>query len=195
MSSDGFQVAGREIDDFKSGKLSLCFFDNHAVSRSKIYTLVESNSYYEMYQHVLEALKLFNDKNKLPFSRYLISGKTDVALPAYLRNSSSRNRGLSHSESSSSLNTVYTESSDSAAEQEPLPPKQISVFGTSYPVDRLKYTLDGDKVAGGLDDAQRNALCYALTHELALIQGPPGTGQPERFINVVGVENFTNLDS
>lgn len=43
-------------------------------------------------------------------------------------------------------------------------------------VDKLKYTLDGDKVACGLDNAQRNALCYALTHELALIQGPPGTG-------------------
>lgn len=54
--------------------------------------------------------------------------------------------------------------------------KEISIFGTKYMVDKLKYTLDGDKVACGLDNAQRNALCYALTHELALIQGPPGTG-------------------
>lgn len=52
----------------------------------------------------------------------------------------------------------------------------MSIFGTKYMVDRLKYTLDGDKVASGLDNAQRNALCHALTHELALIQGPPGTG-------------------
>lgn len=55
-------------------------------------------------------------------------------------------------------------------------PKEISIFGTRYALDRLKYTLDGDKVADGLDNAQRNALCYALTHELSLIQGPPGTG-------------------
>lgn len=54
--------------------------------------------------------------------------------------------------------------------------KEISIFGTKYIANELKYTLDGDKVACGLDNAQRNALCYALTHEFALIQGPPGTG-------------------
>lgn len=47
-------IAERDSDE----KVGLCFFDDHAVSRAKVYTMVESNSYYEMYQHVLEALKV-----------------------------------------------------------------------------------------------------------------------------------------
>ncbi|VBB30511.1 unnamed protein product [Acanthocheilonema viteae] len=180
MSSDGFQneallatIVEKDSDDFSKGKLGLCFFDDHSVSRGKIYTLIESSSYYEMYQHVLERIKRFDDDHRIPFERFLLKAETDVKLPSYLVQQIDED---SHS-SSDSLNSEYTDYSDSPSAKKSGIAKEISIFGTKYTMDKLKYTLDGDKVACGLDNAQRNALCYALMHELALIQGPPGTGK------------------
>lgn len=51
-------IAEKDSDDFSKGRLGLRFFDDHSVSRAKIYTLVEPSSYYEMYQHVLECIKV-----------------------------------------------------------------------------------------------------------------------------------------
>ncbi|CAG9531456.1 unnamed protein product [Cercopithifilaria johnstoni] len=180
LSSDGFQdeallatIAERDSDDFSNGKLGLCFLDDHSVSRAKIYTLIESSSYYEMYQHVLECIKRFDNDHEIPFGRFLMKAETDVRLPSYLVQQIG---GDSHS-SSDSLDTEYTDYSESASSKKTGIAKEINIFGIKYAADKLKYTLDGDKVACGLDNAQRNALCYALTHELALIQGPPGTGK------------------
>lgn len=53
-------------------------------------------------------------------------------------------------------------------------PTEISIYGTKYPIKRLMYTVDGEKM--GLDEHQRNALVNALKSELAILQGPPGTG-------------------
>uniref|UniRef100_A0A158Q7X7 AAA_11 domain-containing protein n=1 Tax=Elaeophora elaphi TaxID=1147741 RepID=A0A158Q7X7_9BILA len=162
LSSDGFKdeallatIAEKGSDDFSKGKLGLCFFDDRSVSRAKIYTLIESVSYYEMYQHVLECIKRFDNDHEIPFGRFLLKAETDVQLPSYLQqiDGDSHSSLDSHS-SSDSINSEYTD----------------------Y-MDKLKYTLDGDKVACGLDNAQRNALYHALTHEFALIQGPPGTGK------------------
>ncbi|VDO24554.1 unnamed protein product [Onchocerca flexuosa] len=180
LSSDGFQnealfatVAEKDSDDFSKGKLGLCFFDDHSISRAKVYTLVESNSYYEMYQHVLECIKRFDNEHQIPFGRFLLKTERDVRFPPYLVKQIDEDS----SSSSDSLNSEYTDYSGSRSlTKRTLIAKEISIFGTKYVVDKLKYTLDGDKV-GCLDDAQRNALCHALTHEFALIQGPPGTGK------------------
>nr|CDP92735.1 Bm7616, isoform b [Brugia malayi] len=180
LSSDRFQeeallatIAEKDSDDFSEGKLGLHFFDDHLVSRTKIYTLVESSSYYEMYQHVLECIKRFDNSHTIPFGRFLVNVETNVGFPSYLVQVIDED---SHS-SSDSLKSEYTDySASSSSLKKTVIAKEISIFGTKYKVDKLKYTLDGNKIACGLDDAQRNALCYALTHELALIQGPPGTG-------------------
>ncbi|VDK68727.1 unnamed protein product [Litomosoides sigmodontis] len=180
LSSDGFQneaflatIVEKESDDSSRGKLGLHFFDDHSLSRAKIYTLIESSSYYEMYQHVLQCIKLFDSNHKIPFERFLLKVETDVRLPLYLVKQLSER---SHNSSSDSLNSEYTNYSESPSSKADIV-KEISIFGTKYEVDKLKYTFDGDKVGCGLDNAQRNALCYALTHEFALIQGPPGTGK------------------
>uniref|UniRef100_A0A8R1TQL9 NF-X1-type domain-containing protein n=1 Tax=Onchocerca volvulus TaxID=6282 RepID=A0A8R1TQL9_ONCVO len=180
LSSDGFQnealfatVAEKDSDDFLKGKLGLCFFDNHSVSRAKVYILVESNSYYEMYQHVLECIKRFDNEHEIPFGRFLLKAEKDVRFPAYLVEQIDDDS----SSSSDSLSSEYTDYSGSrSVTKKTVIAKEISIFGTKYAVDKLKYTLDGDKVAC-LDDSQRNALCHAFTHEFALIQGPPGTGK------------------
>lgn len=44
--------------------------------------------------------------------------------------------------------------------------------GLPYQLDRLEE----DYQDGGLDASQLRALTTGLTHELAIIQGPPGTG-------------------
>uniref|UniRef100_A0AAF5PM72 Uncharacterized protein n=1 Tax=Wuchereria bancrofti TaxID=6293 RepID=A0AAF5PM72_WUCBA len=197
LSSDGFQkeallatIAEKDSDDFSKGKLGLHFFDDHSVSRTKIYTLVESSSYYEMYQHVLECIKRFDNNHTIPFGRFLVNAETDVRFPSYLVHEIYED---SHG-SSDSLNSEYTDYSESPISlKKTVTAKEISIFGTKYIVDKLKYTLDGNKIACGLDDAQRNALCYALTHELALIQGPPGTGKTflGRLIVRILLENIT----
>uniref|UniRef100_A0A1I7VQA9 AAA_11 domain-containing protein n=1 Tax=Loa loa TaxID=7209 RepID=A0A1I7VQA9_LOALO len=181
LSSDEFQdeallatVAENDPTEFLKGKLGLRFFDDRSVSRAKIYTLVESISYYEMYHYVLECIKRFNNNYEIPFGRFLLKTETDVHFPSYLVHQIDKD---SHS-SSDSLNSEYTDYNEfSSLTKETVIAKEISIFGAKYNVDKLKYTLDGNKVASGLDDAQRNALCYALTHEFALIQGPPGTGK------------------
>ncbi|KAM3727620.1 NFX1-type zinc finger-containing protein [Dirofilaria immitis] len=195
LSSDRFQneallatIAERDPDDFLKGRLGLCFFNDHSVSRAKIYTLVESNSYYEMYQHVLECIKLFNDEHRIPFERFLLKAETDVGLPAYLVQLTDENSsGLSDSS-----DTEYTDySAPVSLTKKTVIAKEISIFGTKYVADKLKNTLDDEKMVC-LDDAQRNALCHALTHELALVQGPPGTGKTflGRFIVRILLENI-----
>lgn len=156
LSSDSFKeealiatIVQRSDEQFAQGRIGLAFSRDSEVSRAKVYTMVESSSYYEMYQHVLQAMKSFNGKDDLPFAKYLVEAKNTTTLPAYLQKSRITGEQV----------------------------KEISVFGTKYPVEKLLYKLDAEKVASGVDDKQKIALCHALSSELAIIQGPPGTGK------------------
>ncbi|VDM37256.1 unnamed protein product [Toxocara canis] len=164
LSSDNFKeealfatIVERPDDQLLEGRIGLSFTaesESH-VSKAKIYTIVESNAYFEMYQHVFEVIKHFNSDMPVPFARYLVNAETNVKLPAYLERP---------------LPTDTTVDSEHVNG-----PTELSVMGTKYPIKRLMYTLDGDKL--GIDGYQRNALISALTSELAIVQGPPGTGK------------------
>ncbi|VDD90291.1 unnamed protein product, partial [Enterobius vermicularis] len=93
----------------------------------------------------------FNSSTPIPFSEYLVYGKTEVRLPAYLTKSKTDLKGAGEPE--------------------------LTICGENHSVSGLERTLDGSKVGGGIDNIQKNALSYALTSDFALIQGPPGTGK------------------
>lgn len=60
------------------------------------------------------------------------------------------------------------------------PLKEEIVFGTSSgtaPQYAATVSLETAKTEAGLDDSQQAALNHALTHRLAIIQGPPGCGK------------------
>uniref|UniRef100_A0A915BXJ0 NFX1-type zinc finger-containing protein 1 n=1 Tax=Parascaris univalens TaxID=6257 RepID=A0A915BXJ0_PARUN len=167
LSSDGFKeealfatIVESSDSRLTDGRIGVSFTSESEpeVSKAKIYTLIESNAYFEMYQHVLEVLKQFGSDIPLPFACYLVDAETKVKLPAYL------------------TRPLATDTKDNDSDEAPKTiPTEISIYGTKYPIKRLMYTLDGKRM--GLDEYQRNALVNALKSELAILQGPPGTGK------------------
>ncbi|PKC70238.1 hypothetical protein RhiirA1_502071 [Rhizophagus irregularis] len=136
----------------------------------KSYMVESTNIYYEAYCHVLKILQTTNPTS-LPFKRYLA--------PA-----------LDHHLESACMNVEIK------------PPKytiapgfqfDLSVLCSNNKQQNLKLNVTNtntyDEVAqkineySKLDESQAKALVSALTREIALIEGPPGTGK-----TVVGVE-------
>lgn len=81
--------------------------------------------------------------------RYIVECRTDVDPPAYLRV-----QGRSYN-----LSCIVAEGKEKISPFNPLTPH-------AWP----------DEETMGLDESQLQALKLALTNELAIIQGPPGTG-------------------
>ena len=146
-------VFDRNIDKLKAGQLLVKFDDwitvnkNVACQTVDKFTLIESLAYFESYRHVLSVLKLFNEEN-FPFKKHIVySDNSTVDHPKYLKN-----REIKYD-----FNVLAKDNKYPA----------VSVLDKwSWPVC---HTI-------GLDQSQYNALFTALTNELVVIQGPPGTG-------------------
>ncbi|VDL76854.1 unnamed protein product [Nippostrongylus brasiliensis] len=158
------------------------------------YLLAEPNAFLEFYEHVLAILQTFDKDQPLPFERYIVYGKTDVRKPKYMRSKppsqtywqgkgGDKTAGLDTGTSKKTKRSVEDDSSDSD-EPEILIMKpggrvvtvdgqtNILINGTTYEVDKLSEQFK----PSNLDDSQQRAIVRALTEELAIIQGPPGTG-------------------
>nr|XP_039261973.1 NFX1-type zinc finger-containing protein 1-like [Styela clava] len=121
---------------------------NKGLDMRKVYTMVETEAYFEAYRHVLAGLK---ETEEIPLERYIVRCENNMYAPEYLRPSVA-GRDVSYDFSS------VTESASG---------KDVAVLGYEWP---LSAEL-------GLDISQAEALKLALTNELAIIQGPPGTGK------------------
>ncbi|EXX71059.1 uncharacterized protein OCT59_017734 [Rhizophagus irregularis] len=139
--------------------------------------LIESTSIYtEAYYHILKTLQTMKPYS-LPFDKYLapnLNGECNIDIkvetPMYTR--------ASGFQFDLSVLCKYEKII------------KLSVSDT-YTYDKVAKKITENSVIGklpdgtsyGLDETQAKALIYALTREIALIEGPPGTGK-----TVVGVQ-------
>jgi len=168
MSKDHFEtclfatVSNRDNADLAHGVVQLCFNAQSQallaeVQPSDSFLMVETTAYFEAYRHVLEGLQEIQEED-IPFQKYIVECDTQVKKPTYL-----------------TMDTAY----DFA----PLVEDHLSDDNT-YP-DGLRrqsvHVLDPKQWPSvdtlRLDESQIQALSLALTKELAIIQGPPGTGE------------------
>ncbi|KAJ8358613.1 hypothetical protein SKAU_G00151380, partial [Synaphobranchus kaupii] len=160
MSRDNFEsflfatVSDRDPVELRKGHVQLSFSQLSrpalaAVQVSDSFLMVETTAYFEAYRHVLEGLRE-QEVEDLPFQRYIVECKTDVAPPAYLATGGKYN-----------LASIAAPGFEN--EMEPFSVEDPHAWP---PMEHL-----------GLDESQIRALELALTKEFAIIQGPPGTGK------------------
>lgn len=137
-------------------------FDSEAT-----YTMVESMIYFDAVHPVLKSLERFGEKGDLPFPLVFQSKSRDVDIPQYLKDEASSQMGAKSMKYMSitpvvtqkkwDLSCVFPGSCESGGwdilNKEPFPSTPAYI-----PLDR----------------SQRDAIKLALSHELAIIQGPPG---------------------
>ncbi|XP_008580068.1 PREDICTED: NFX1-type zinc finger-containing protein 1 isoform X2 [Galeopterus variegatus] len=169
MSKDNFEtflfatVSNREQEDLCQGIVQLSFNEQSQqlladVQPSDSFLMVETTAYFEAYRHVLEGLQEVQEED-VPFQRNIVECNSDVKEPRYLL------MGGRYDFTSLIENPSATGESLRNAE------------GFRYSrVNVLDPNQWPSKEALNLDDSQMEALQFALTSELAIIQGPPGTG-------------------
>lgn len=171
LSKDHFEtflfatVAHRETQDLQKGLVHLSF-NKHSralladISPADSFLMVETTAYFEAYRHVLKGLQELPVED-IPFQDYIVKCEPQVRVPTYLA------RGSVYD-----LRALMKEgpAADRAKPEGPgtLAGSRVDVLdpGQWPALDLL-----------GLDISQMEALQLALTKELAIIQGPPGTGE------------------
>ncbi|XP_035285223.1 NFX1-type zinc finger-containing protein 1-like [Anguilla anguilla] len=164
LSMDGFKtmifatVADRDVKELRKGVTVLFFTEESKrkladLSPTDVFLMVENTAFFEAYRHVLEGLQEMSVE-ELPMQRYIVSCEKDISPPNYL---------LAH-------RCGY---SLQALENKRLK-KDITRKKTVR--DVLNFSDWPSKKTLGLDNSQMKAVQLALTKELAIIQGPPGTG-------------------
>lgn len=168
MSKDRFKtclfatVSNRDSADLACGIVQLSFTAQSQallaeVHPSDSFLMVETAAYFEAYRHVLEGLQEIREED-IPFQKYIVECDAQVEKPAYL-----------------TMDTVYNfaplmEDSASGDDTHPgaLRRQGVCVLHPNWwpSMETLR-----------LDESQMQALSLALTKELAIIQGPPGTGE------------------
>ncbi|XP_064132257.1 NFX1-type zinc finger-containing protein 1 isoform X2 [Loxodonta africana] len=169
MSKDNFEtflfatVSNREQEDLCQGIVQLCFNEQSQqllaeVKPSDSFLMVETTAYFEAYRHVLEGLQEVQEED-VPFQRNIVECDSHVREPRYLLEGGRYD---------------FTP----LIENPSAPGKSLrNTEGLRRPrVNVLDPTQWPSKEALKLDDSQMEALQFALTRELAIIQGPPGTG-------------------
>lgn len=188
MSQDHFEtflfatVSNRNADELVQGIVELCFDEESqpllaGVQPSDSFLMVETTAYFEAYRHVLEGLQKMQ-KEDLPFQKYIVECETQVKEPAYLKEDTAYNLAplVKTSHKVKEPAHLKTDTANNLAFWRKTSPQEECP-------DSLKSVriLDPDQwlsmEALKLDESQMEALKLALTKELAIIQGPPGTGE------------------
>nr|XP_015285441.2 NFX1-type zinc finger-containing protein 1 isoform X2 [Macaca fascicularis] len=169
MSKDNFEtflfatVSNREQEDLCRGIVQLCFNEQSQqllaeVQPSDSFLMVETTAYFEAYRHVLEGLQEVQEED-VPFQRNIVECDSHVKEPRYLLMGGRYDF------------TPLIENPSATGEF------LRNVEGLRHPrINVLDPSQWPSKEALKLDDSQMEALQFALTRELAIIQGPPGTG-------------------
>nr|XP_020025521.1 NFX1-type zinc finger-containing protein 1 isoform X2 [Castor canadensis] len=169
MSKDNFEtflfatVSNREQEDLCRGIVQLCFNEQSQQLLAEVqpcdsFLMVETTAYFEAYRHVLEGLQEVQEED-VPFQRNIVECDSHVSEPRYLL--------MGGRYDFTPLIESPSATTESLRNAEGLRRPRVNVLDISqWPSkDALK-----------LDDSQMEALQFALTRELAIIQGPPGTG-------------------
>jgi hypothetical protein len=135
-------------------------FDSEAT-----YTMMESMIFFDAVHPVLKSLERFGQKGDLPFPTVFQGKSREVDIPRYLRDEASSQMGAK-SMKYMSITPVVTQKKWNIS----------CVFpGSSEGWDILnKEPFPSTPAYVPLDKSQRDAIKLALSHELAIIQGPPG---------------------
>ncbi|KAK6492324.1 NFX1-type zinc finger-containing protein 1-like [Huso huso] len=197
LSRDNFEtmifatVANRDVKDLQKGITTLDFTEESRLKLSEFqendcFLMVETTAFFEAYRHVLGGLKEMA-LGELPMQKYIVSCDTNISSPQYLINHR-------HTYSLQSLTTegpvriqeleksVSTEESDGADKSDTddflgrQDFKELLGLPWRDRHDVLNFADWPSKQWLKLDDSQLQAVQMALTKELAIIQGPPGTG-------------------
>ena len=164
------------------------------IADSEIFTMIESAAYFEAYRHTLQRLLVIRRADLPRHERYLVQCATDMRPPAYLTRPLplSTKPDESFEEKPLTPTNEEHEGSEQKLERDAAEPPMStgpSMNMTMMAVDKdSEATLSAVRMLEplkqwpspemmGLDSAQQAALHAALTQELALILGPPGTGK------------------
>ena len=168
LTNDNFKtvyfavIYDRDVKKLKDGKILIKFDDWISVNNRFLrydsfsngnFIMIETLAYFESYRYTLEALKTFNENN-FPFAEYIIYSRNDeIHPPKYLTNETE--------------NLYY--------DFKPIIKDSTHQNGYSN-IDILQIQMWPNSILLGLNKSQYSALHLALTKELVVIQGPPGTG-------------------
>lgn len=115
----------------------------------------------------------------VPFSRYLVAVETDVHAPLYILHAAQQmdfkylrkaDRNPPEQPEEAVTGMEVAEVAQAVAERRSEPPKPAPLL-----VDPLDMDRTLTPAILGMDASQFDALRYALSSELTVIQGPPGT--------------------
>ena len=163
LSMDNFNtvqyatIVERDSEELNNGvttiRLQGCSVDDElSISPSKKFSMIESPAYYEAYAPVIRRLDNI-EPSELPFAKYIVELKREVALPSYIRDT----------DPVVDLKRIVCDCEEYQCEH-----RSVEIINQGV-WDALDTSL--------LDSSQKKALHMALTQEIALIQGPPGTGK------------------
>ncbi|KAH9628815.1 hypothetical protein HF086_004975 [Spodoptera exigua] len=164
-------ILHRDADLLSSGKLAVSIVDvnlDDSVYNGEMYTMIESEVYFECYYHVMKSLQECSFPQHLPMQKYIVEVSPGLNPPAYLTLNTKfviPNEEISPVSRSNENNIeiVTNEESD----------KQI----TKKTFDVLQPNTWPTMEELNLNESQYEAYRLALTQEFAVIQGPPGTGK------------------
>ncbi|KAK7497641.1 hypothetical protein BaRGS_00011036, partial [Batillaria attramentaria] len=162
LSVDDFEnisfaiVTNRDIKDLENGIVQIRFEsgieDVLDSTAGDVFTMAETTAaYFEAYRHVLEGLQEM--QQNFPLAPYIVECQKNVKPPKYVYSSG----GLATMDLRSLLH-----------ERSLFPASDVSVVNPKMwpPLEETKF-----------DESQYKAVQTALTKELAIIHGPPGTGK------------------
>ncbi|KAL4635158.1 NFX1-type zinc finger-containing protein 1-like, partial [Arapaima gigas] len=185
LSKDKFEtmiwatVTERDVKKLTQGITTLSFTEESRlklgnISPSDMFTMVDSTVAFEDYQSVLAGLQDIAAED-LPMQKYIVSCESNILMPKYLekKQNSYNLQGLIDCKSLNRGVLGLQRERIQKVEQEN--PK--GNMSSRNPNDILNLNDWPSKEELGLDYSQLKALQDALTKELAVIQGQPGTGK------------------
>lgn len=123
--------------------------------------------YFDAVHPVLRALKRFGEKGDLPFPMVFQGKSRDVDIPRYVRDEASSQMGVK----SMKHMTTTLEETHKKWDLSCVFPASCESDGWDI-LNKEPFPCTAAYIP--LDKSQRDAIKLALSHELAMIQGPPG---------------------
>ncbi|KAJ8042127.1 NFX1-type zinc finger-containing protein 1 [Holothuria leucospilota] len=169
LSPDDFQtlicgiIRNRDPNKLALGVIEV-IISHERLPSYDIFKMVEPQSYFESYRHVLSSLQTMNE-DTFPLQQYLVSGLTKPHLPKYIADNPQM-PGF----------RIYADFEKGFNNRRIINCRRVKVGDdTGWPTASQL----------GLDASQMEAFQAALREEVCVIQGPPGTGKTFLGLKVV----------
>ncbi|XP_045618372.1 NFX1-type zinc finger-containing protein 1 [Procambarus clarkii] len=181
FSNDDFKtlllacISVRDPEELRDGIIGVQFeSDIENFDLSTKFLMVESKAYFMPYKHVLMALKNMSG-NAFPLDTYIVNVDPDVKPPEYLNEVEMYDLRVIKNSKMMKKSEAYNTLFDFDIDFEEPDDTQYSNLKEVPVKDNL--TSWPSEIDLGLDSSQQRALQSALTRQLAIIHGPPGTGK------------------